>query len=34
VATGHSMHTSLTRLSPPAMVDEVLGNIIKEGKKK
>jgi hypothetical protein len=34
LATGHSMHTSLTRLSPPAMVDEVLGNIIKEGKKK
>jgi hypothetical protein len=34
VATGHSMHTSLTRLAPPAMVDEVLGNIIKEGKGK
>jgi hypothetical protein len=28
------MHTSLTRLAPPAMVDEVLGNIIKEGKGK
>jgi hypothetical protein len=34
LATGYSMHTSLTRLAPPAMVDEVLGNIIKEGKGK
>lgn len=31
LATGNSLHTSLTRLSPPAMVDEVLGNILKEG---
>ena len=34
IATGYSMHTSLTRKSPPDMVDEVLGNIIKEGKGK
>lgn len=27
MATGNSMHTSLTRKSPPAMVDEVLSNI-------
>ena len=32
IATGYSMHTSLTRKSAPDMVDEVLGNIIKEGK--
>jgi hypothetical protein len=31
LATGNSMHTSLTRKSPPAMVDEVLGNIFKGG---
>ena len=29
LATGNSFHTSLTRLSPPAMVDEVTGNIFK-----
>jgi hypothetical protein len=34
LATGNSFHTSLTRLSPPAMVDEVVGNILKEGKAK
>ena len=34
IATGYSMHTSLTRKSAPDMVDEVLGNIIKEGKGK
>lgn len=34
LATGYSMHTSLTRKSPPEMVDEVIGNIIKEGKSK
>lgn len=33
LATGNSMHTSLTRLSPKEMVDEVLGNIFKEAKK-
>ncbi len=27
LATGNSLHTSLTRKSPPEMVDEVLGNI-------
>jgi hypothetical protein len=27
MATGNSMHTSLTRLTPEQMVDEVLGNI-------
>jgi hypothetical protein len=27
---GNSMHTSLTRKSPPEMVDEVMGNIFKE----
>lgn len=35
MATGNSMHTSLTRLSPEEMVDEVLGNMfnkIKETK--
>jgi hypothetical protein len=34
LATGNSMHTSLTRKSPPEMVDEVVGNILKEGKVK
>jgi uncharacterized lipoprotein YajG len=34
IASGHSLHTSLTRKSPPEMVDEVLGNIMKEGKTK
>jgi hypothetical protein len=34
LATGNSYHTSLTRKSPPEMVDEVLGNIMKEGKAK
>jgi hypothetical protein len=29
LATGNSLHTSLTRLSPPEMVDEVVTNIIK-----
>jgi hypothetical protein len=29
LATGNSLHTSLTRKSPPEMVDEVLTNIIK-----
>lgn len=29
LATGNSLHTSLTRLSPPAMVEEVTGNIFK-----
>lgn len=33
IATGNSFHTSLSRKSPPDMVDEVLGNIMKEGKK-
>jgi hypothetical protein len=33
LASGNSFHTSLTRLSPPAMVDEVLGNIFKESEK-
>jgi hypothetical protein len=28
VATGNSLHTSLTRKSPDAMVDEVLNNIL------
>lgn len=32
VATGNSLHTSLTRLSPEEMVDEVMGNIYKEAK--
>jgi hypothetical protein len=32
LASGHSLHTSLTRKSPPEMVDEVVGNIMKEGK--
>ncbi|MBL8320089.1 MAG: hypothetical protein JNJ42_16890 [Burkholderiaceae bacterium] len=30
VATGNSFHTSLTRLSPKEMVDEVIGNILKQ----
>ena len=34
LATGNSYHTSLTRKAPPEMVDEVLGNILKEGKAK
>jgi hypothetical protein len=34
LATGNSYHTSLTRKSPPEMVDEVIENILKEGKKK
>lgn len=33
LATGNSMHTSLTRLSQKEMVDEVLGNIFKGGAK-
>ncbi|WP_418149214.1 hypothetical protein ABL841_02485 [Variovorax paradoxus] len=33
LATGNSLHSSLTRLSPPEMVDEVVGNIFKESKK-
>jgi len=32
LATGNSMHTSLTRKSPEAMVDEVVTNIFKEQK--
>lgn len=31
LATGNSLHTSLTRKSPPDMVDEVVSNILKEG---
>lgn len=31
-ATGNSFHTSLTRKSPTEMVDEVVENILKEGK--
>lgn len=34
LATGNSYHTSLSRLAPPQMVDEVLTNIYKEGSKK
>lgn len=34
LANGNSYHTSLTRKSPPEMVDEVLGNIFKESGKK
>ena len=34
LANGNSFHTSLTRKSPPEMVDEVLGNIFKESGKK
>ena len=33
LASGNSLHTSLTRKSPPEMVDEVLTNIFKEGRK-
>jgi hypothetical protein len=33
LATGNSLHTSLTRLSPKEMVDEVTGNIFKGVKK-
>lgn len=32
LATGNSLHTSLTRKSPEEMVDEVVGNILKEAK--
>lgn len=32
LATGNSLHGSLTRLSPPEMVNEVMGNIFKEAK--
>jgi hypothetical protein len=31
LATGNSLHTSLTRKSAPEMVDEVIGNILKQG---
>lgn len=34
LASGNSLHTSLTRKSPPEMVDEVVANILKEGKAK
>jgi hypothetical protein len=34
LATGNSYHTSLTRKSPTEMVDEVVNNILKEGKVK
>jgi hypothetical protein len=33
MATGNSLHGSLTRLSPREMVEEVMGNIFKEVKK-
>lgn len=33
VAVGDSLHTSLTRKSPPEMVDEVLDNVFKAQKK-
>ncbi len=33
LATGNSYHTSLTRLSPQEMVNEVIDNIYKAGKK-
>ena len=33
VASGNSMHTSLTRKSPPEMVDEVINNILTAPKK-
>lgn len=33
MASGNSMHASLTRKSPPEMVEEVMGNIFKEAKK-
>ena len=32
LATGNSFHTSLTRKSPPEMVNEVMGNIFKDNK--
>lgn len=32
LATGNSLHGSLTRKSPPEMVEEVMGNIFKEVK--
>ncbi len=32
LATGNSLHSSLTRKSPPAMVDEVVDNIYKNKK--
>jgi hypothetical protein len=32
LAVGNSYHTSLTRLSPEEMVDEVIGNIFKAAK--
>jgi hypothetical protein len=32
LATGNSMHTSLTRKSPPEMVNEVVTNIMQQGK--
>lgn len=32
IATGNSFHTSLTRKSPTEMVDEVVENILKQGK--
>jgi len=32
LASGNSLHTSLTRKSPTEMVDEVLDNIFKKGK--
>lgn len=34
LASGNSFHTSLTRLSPEEMVNEVIENIIKEGQSK
>ncbi len=34
LATGNSLHTSLTRKSPEEMVDEVLSNIFNSGKEK
>lgn len=34
LASGNSFHTSLTRLSPEEMVNEVIENIMKEGKAK
>ena len=34
LATGNSMHTSLTRKSPPEMVDEVMNNIYTEATQK
>jgi hypothetical protein len=34
MATGNSYHTSLSRKSPPEMVDEVMTNIFNEGRAK